>query len=152
MPELPPQKLFCQIHRYGKANQLSRLCRAMQPWTEMRLQLYAQNVLWRKPDCQRAIERRICAGVKASHHSASCAILHWTGNHEAVTETVSHEQTVSVPEFPFRTGGYRRTDVTLPCGNLETLAGSYSLLAGGYFRAGTHRKSDALQSWERETD
>ena len=39
---------------------------------------------------------------------------------------------VSVSEFSFRAGGYRRTDVALPCGNLETLAGSYSLLAGGY--------------------
>ena len=61
-------------------------------------------------------------------------------------KAVSHEQAVSVPEFPFRAGGYRRTDVALPCGNLEALAGSYGLLAGRYFRTGTHRKSDALQS------
>ena len=46
----------------------------------------------------------------------------------------------------FQAGGYRRADVTLPCGNLEALAWSYGLLAGGYFRTGTHRKSDALQS------
>ena len=74
------------------------------------------------------------------------------GNHEAVLEAVSHEQAVSVPELSFRTGGYRRADVALPCGNLETLAGSNSLLAGRYFRTGTNRKSDALQSRKRETD
>ena len=71
--------------------------------------------------------------------------MHLAGNHEEVPKAVSHEQAVSVPEFPFRAGGYRRADVTLPCGNLEALAGSYGLLAGGYFRTGTHRKSDALQ-------
>ena len=61
-------------------------------------------------------------------------------------EAISHEQAVSVPEFPFRTGGYRRANVALPCRNLEALAGSNGLLAGGYFRTGTNRKSDALQS------
>ena len=63
-----------------------------------------------------------------------------------IPETVSHEQAVSVSEFPFRSGGYRRTDVALPCRNLEALAGSYGLLAGRYLRTGTYRKSDALQS------
>lgn len=145
MPQLPPQKLFRTIHRHRWADTLSRLCRTLQPRTEVRLQLYTEDVLRRESRCKGATQWWLSACGKACKSRATTAIIHRAEDDAALDAALWEESSLSLPENGARQVGSQRADATLQCRLIEALDWGNGLLASRYFGAYSHWKSDALQ-------